>query len=126
MPTLAPDDVWAIGNDDRHAFSRHWDGTGWTVADMPPRANTLLEGAVALGPTDIWAVGSHGRRHPFTSYTLAMHWDGASWSKAPTPNPQSPRTRALLRAVASDGSGLWAVGQHLAYGQWKPLTERCA
>jgi hypothetical protein len=123
---IAPTDVWPIGNDDVYAFSRHWDGSAWAVSDMPRLANTELGGAVGLGPTDVWAVGSYGRRQPYTALTLAMHWDGATWSTVETPNPESPRTRAILRGVAADTAGLWAVGQHLSRGQWRTLIERCA
>jgi hypothetical protein len=127
MVALAPDDVWAIGNDGNHAFSRHWDGSAWTVPLLPERPHTRLNGAVALGTNDIWAVGSFGHERPFSASTLAMHWDGAEWSTVGTPNPPPTfRPRSLLRAVATDGSGLWAVGQHRAQGQWRTLIERCA
>ena len=93
---------------------------------MPHKPNAQLNGAVAVGSNDIWAVGKFGHFHPFTASTLAMHWDGSVWSTVDTPNPPTPRTRSILRGVGSDGSGLWAVGQHLARGQWKNLIERCA
>jgi hypothetical protein len=125
MVALAPDDVWAIGNDSDHAFSRHWDGSAWTVPSMPALPDTRLNGAVALSSNDIWAVGSFGRERPLTASTLAMHWDGAEWSTVETPNPPNFRTRSILRGVASNGSGLWAVGQHRAHGQWRTLIERC-
>ena len=124
---VGSDDVWAIGHDDRHMFARHWDGSGWTVAEMPHRPNGQLHGAVSLASDDIWAVGSFGYTQPYTASTLAVHWDGSTWSVVSTPDPKgNARTRALLRGVASDAAGLWAVGQYRAHGRWNTLIERCA
>jgi hypothetical protein len=88
---VGPDDVWAVGDysagqqsarglppvgNSRLPLVGHFDGSTWTLSDMPPgRADkTHLDDAVAIGTDDVWAGGSTGKS------TFVSHWDGSSWS----------------------------------------------
>src|SRR3954453_13416826 len=65
-----------------------------------------INGLAAVGPDDIWAVGSYtgvGIARP-----LIQHWDGAAWTEVPS--AVVTRT-AWLNTVAATGTGdVWAVG----------------
>ena len=40
-----------------------------------------LAGVAALGPNNVWAVGTT------ITGTLVEHWNGAAWSVVPSPSP---------------------------------------
>jgi hypothetical protein len=100
------DDVWAVGWAWDGIVGRqiflHWDGASWTQVDGPggPTACAGCTGdVVAMGPDDVWAVGS----------TIG-HWDGTAWTLVP--NPEVPGSIGMaLRSVARLGPcDAWAVG----------------
>ena len=107
-----PSDVWAVGRAQYSDFSRRtlierWNGTSWTLFAAPGGASSVLDGVVALGANDAWAVG----RTPGGSgtATLVVHWNGTSWSVVPTPNTQVLNSLHGIAAVSA--SELWAVGE---------------
>jgi hypothetical protein len=120
VEAIAMNDVWAFGEaEGRGAIAMHYDGTAWTLVSTPSPSDGALESAVALSPTDIWAVGYAG------SKTLVEHWNGTAWSVVPSPNGSKPSS--ILSDIADAGSGqLWAVGT--TYDDLtvtaKTLTER--
>lgn len=99
-------DVWAVGDAWDGVTSKqiflHWDGSAWSQVDGPggPTACVGCSGDVlAMGPNDVWAVGS----------TIG-HWDGTQWSLVPNPEI-SGTTGITLRALAKVGAcDAWAVG----------------
>lgn len=62
-----------------------------------------LHDVVAIGPADVWAVGSAG--------TVA-HWDGATWSTAALGGLRVPN---LTGVDASSPTDVWVVGGVVAY-----------
>ena len=105
IAVISPDDVWAVGATDQsgppyESLVEHWDGTSWSIVSAASFPG-LLYSVVALGPSNIWAVGTRN----FPGSALIEHWDGTSWSA------QYLRTTASLRGVtASAANDVWAVG----------------
>lgn len=113
VAAVSPTDVWAVGfyvvNENADAqVIEHWDGTAWSMVTgvTPPAAtSTDLNGVVALGPNDVWAVG--GQVVGGNGETLIEHWDGTSWNVAPD------ATSGTFGDIAGAGpSDLWAVGNY--------------
>lgn len=124
LVALSPTDVWAIGDYDDNVTGRvtlieHWDGSAWSIVPSPNGSSTYfsaneLNGAVAISPTDIWAVG-HWRSEATNQQkqTLTLHWDGSAWTISPSP------TRGMasnLNSIATAGGVAWAVGEMSQYG----------
>jgi hypothetical protein len=113
VAAISANDAWAVGSSqslggDLQTLIEHWDGMSWTVVPSPNVPGTINElyGVVAVGPSDVWAVGYSGRGGAFS--TLVEHWDGSSWSIVPSPNPEGP---SILLAVSASGpNDVWAVG----------------
>jgi hypothetical protein len=110
LAVVSASDIWAVGGTDvTNTLVEHWNGTVWSVVASPnsgaQNAQSFLSGAVALGPRDVWAVGSAST---FSSpQTLTEHWDGTAWTIAPSPSPGS----SSLAAVGGRPAGpLFAVG----------------
>jgi hypothetical protein len=108
-----PDDVWAVGHrvieDGEHItfapLVEHWNGTKWTLITGAVPGQSL-DGVVALGAVDVWAVGTDATRG-----TVA-HWDGTDWTLVPSPTPGDSGFLADVEAESSDH--LWAAGTSLA------------
>jgi len=110
LAVVSASDIWAVGGTDvTNTLVEHWDGTAWSIVPSPsssaPNAQSFLTGAVALGHSDVWAVGSAST---FSSpLTLTEHWDGTAWTIAPSPSPGP----SSLAAVGGRPAGpLFAVG----------------
>ncbi len=107
-----PDDAWAAGyrvfQDGEHVSAaplvEHWNGSGWTlVAGFVP--GETLNGVLALGPDDVWIVGTDGTRG------TVGHWDGTDWVLVPSPSLGDSGSLADVEAESADH--LWAVGTSL-------------
>ncbi len=97
-------DVWAVGSTVQ-TLVEHWNGSTWSVVTSPnvPGTNNALNGVVALGANNVWAVGYSG-----SASTLTEHWNGSAWSIVPSPDDGSD----LLYAVSGTGaSDIWAAGK---------------
>jgi PKD repeat protein len=99
-------DVWAVGEAWDGVTSKqiflHWNGAAWSQVNGPggPTACVGCTGDVlAMGPNDVWAVGS----------TIG-HWDGTQWTL--TPNPEVPGAIGIaVRSLAKVGAcDAWSVG----------------
>src|SRR6266536_3281265 len=109
---------WAVGSwlqyPDAYVYRRlvqHWDGTSWSIVS-PASFPGVLYGVVALGPNDVWAVGTEN----YPGRGLIEHWDGTTWTATYL------RFAALLRGVAAVGPrDIWAVGQR--YGRSNPFGD---
>jgi hypothetical protein len=107
--------VWAVGDQVSAEGSfgtlvEHWDGHAWSVVPSPDpgSAGNQLYGLVALGPSDIWAVGQQlGSAAP--DQPLIEHWDGGQWSVVES--PQLADGTSALYSIAAGDTGLWAVGE---------------
>jgi len=119
----AADDIWAVGCGN---FSEHFDGKTWSFVPTPNVGTgpNCLNGVLALGPKDVWAVGySTATQRPppgqfdVPTKTLIEHWDGTNWTVVPSPNvgPHSQfQSNRLLGVVAVSPTDLWAFGSFFA------------
>jgi hypothetical protein len=97
-------DVWAIGAYDyspARPIALHWDGSAWSEAPQG-RMEGWPGGAVAISPSDAWAVGL-GIEAPFS-----MHWDGSRWSQVQVPDEGSYDVLSSVTAVSS--TNVWGAG----------------
>ncbi|MDA3647339.1 hypothetical protein LZ318_35860 [Saccharopolyspora indica] len=97
---LAPDDVWAVGyhhpgSTDRSPVAVHWDGTRWTLAQLPGEPGQLNE--VVAGEDGLWAVGYA----PDGPYVL--RYDGTSWRQVPAPVPSEGEHLTTFGGAVVDG-----------------------
>jgi hypothetical protein len=119
VTALSASDAWTVGSFLNHRLRsrtliEHWDGSGWSVIPSPSPGATSdnLLGVVALGPSDVWAVGTFVTSG-FGSSSLVEHYDGTSWSVVSSPNGGSFNT--LFGIGSSSATDLWTVG-NLANG----------
>jgi hypothetical protein len=116
-------DAWAVGQQvgEQDGIGRtlamHWDGSAWSTVPTPNppsmagQDRALLRSVVALGPDDVWAVGSVyvDAATPSTS-PLAMHRDAGGWKIVPTAAlGESPGQLSAVARVPGVKT-LWAVG----------------
>jgi hypothetical protein len=112
VTALAPDDVWAVGLSVNGLvggpLAEHCDGSAWSIVDS---AN------LGRPRTEFWGVGAAGasvRRRDLRSGAdehLAERWVGTSFQRDGNAQREwcSP-TSAF--AASSDGTTVWAVGDH--------------
>jgi len=111
MASTSANDIWSVGNlvADGLAFNlfEHWNGTSWTVTEIPQPMNNFqsLSGASADATNDAWAVGSQDT----FGATFAMHWNGTNWNDISTPNVGKGRNQ-LNAVLALAPNDVWAVG----------------
>ncbi len=115
---IATDDVWVVGSRyadgvSRQAISMHWDGSSWSQVPIPtpPSVYTSgLNGIVALGPDEVYAVGYYSNDGGATYRTLVMKWDGSAWSHMPSPNGSNNGYNILNAVTTTPDGEVWAVG----------------
>lgn len=78
----AANNVWVIGLTPgalAHSAAYRYDGSRWHKIPVP--ATTSFQGAVALGPDSVWAVGSSGTVFaPHCDVSASVfHWNGTRW-----------------------------------------------
>jgi len=107
-------DVWAVGygtssSGSRQAIVEHYNGTSWSVTNIPQLSSGDSFGAVAaISPGNVWAIGTTSVNGQ--SAVLVEHFDGTSWSSQPAPS-QSGFTLGFNSLVSPGNNGtLWAVG----------------
>jgi hypothetical protein len=123
---ISSNDVWMVGEQIQDcgvavtAFSEHWDGTQWTIVDVPgPGRNSLFYSFRAVAATssnNVWAVGltqQHGVNVPLTE-----RWDGTQWSVALQTN-----VGALDGITTTSAGNFWAVGYNPDSLSAPPLAE---
>lgn len=97
----SPTDVWMFGSDNNsRVFGHHWDGVTWQTTEFGQ--DVVIRDAVALGPRDVWFVGTTGLATG--EKPIAEHYDGDRWTTFDLPG--DPET---ISAVASDD--IWVAGQ---------------
>ena len=93
------DNAWALGPS---GAILHWDGGQWqTVVTALQDGGAVLHGLAALGPNDVWAVGSV-RGAPY-----AVRWNGAVWRTVALPAAPGGGS---LNAISGTAADLWLVG----------------
>jgi hypothetical protein len=109
----APNDVWAVGysrdlpygNRARHSLTEHYDGRAWTRVPSPDvDSQTVLNGVLALSPTNAWAVG-----YASNQGAVVMRYDGSRWTASTLPQLSS-----LTAIAALSASDIWAAGSDSA------------
>lgn len=122
ISVVSPTDAWAVGvvgiSQDRGAspLVERWDGTSWSLVDLPDISGAELYGVVEVAPDDVWMVGTFNS----TRESLVLHWDGSSVARVATPNPGANRND-LYAVTASGPDDVWAVGS-TSSGVTDPLT----
>ena len=110
---VASNDVWAVGQTKLTGhkspvtpLALHWNGSAWSAVPTPSIGVTRasLAGVAALGPNNVWAVGTT------ITGTLVEHWNGAAWSVVPSPSPAGSSSNALSGIAAIAPNDIWAVG----------------
>ena len=121
VAAVAPNDVWAAGttngSDVGTTLIEHWNGVRWSVVTppaTPSAADPYITGLAALGPNDVWAVGTTSGQAP--RQTLVEHWNGSSWSVVPSANTNDSGHLYQVRALSA--TDIWAVGS-----DGSPLVE---
>jgi hypothetical protein len=111
LTATATNDLWAVGysrdlpygNRARHSVTLHWNGSMWSRVTSPDVGTvTYLRDAVAISPTDVWAVGSGSSS---VTGAIALHWNGSSWTSV-TP----PGLSTLDSVTALSATDVWAGG----------------
>lgn len=123
----ASNDLWAVGysrdlpygNRARHSVTLHWNGSAWSRVTSPDVGTvTFLRDAVAISPSDVWAVGSGSSS---TTGAVTLHWNGSAWSSL-TP----PALATVDSVTALSSTDVWAAGtgsDGLAYlANWRGST----
>ncbi|QDU68372.1 hypothetical protein [Engelhardtia mirabilis] len=128
-----PDDVWAVGwrfefdfpiVSETYVYAEHFDGTTWTVADLPhpepyPGGGYSTLNAVAVvASDDVWAAGSARVVSPdgfVGSQILVLHFDGTSWEVVPAPQTSGGSGPHVndIEVVAPDD--IWFFGEWLGF-----------
>jgi hypothetical protein len=108
MQISAPGDVFTI-----NTLAERWDGTAWSEIPTPKSFQGWFSGIHALGPADVWAVGSE-YEDPIESRPIVEHWDGSTWALVPSPAIELAN---LFDVSGTDSHDLWAVG---TYRDWPP------
>ncbi len=131
LSVISATDAWMVGSafEQREGGSssplvEHFDGSTWSVVDVPNPDGLTLEGVAAVSHNDVWFVGYRDRvvadgvvpnpAHGGTTVAL-FHWDGSSLSEVAAPEVEWPNGSPLpyAHALAADGTGpadVWAVG----------------
>lgn len=89
-----PDDVYVVGGDEDRGEIWHYDGSGWSMTEMPSVG--LLVWVFGFGPDDVYSVGVGGG---------AVHWDGNAWEVLTTDT-----TTDLWGIWGASPTDLWVVG----------------
>ncbi|HEX2195827.1 MAG TPA: hypothetical protein VHJ76_02785 [Actinomycetota bacterium] len=127
VSAAAPDDVWAAGSyilsgGESRPVIVHYDGTEWSVADLPSPAEELeLLDVAAVGPFAV----AVGQNHDFDfgeDTRVVLEWDGSSWAAAEQ-DDELQGNDLLATDVAADGRG-WAVGYHSTRPQTDYIERR--
>jgi hypothetical protein len=99
VAATADGEAWALGP---AGVILHWDGRQWaTAVTTMQNGGVVLRGLAAIGPNDVWAVGSE-QGAPF-----ATHWNGATWQAVALPATYSGGS---LNAISGSATDLWVVG----------------
>lgn len=115
----APDNVWAVGayttgGSQFRTLAMRWDGKEWRTVTTPRLGeyDDELKAVLALGPDDVWAVGSYLNNENEDGRMYILHWDGTEWTRSPLPVNV---THTLLSLAANGPDDIWAVGTQVLH-----------
>jgi hypothetical protein len=118
VDAVSPDNVWAVGQQLSGAGTadqglvEHWDGSHWSVVDLPASPANVMLHAVAVSGGQVFAVGESDS--PAAGQALIMHEAGGHWSTEHLPSlPSNASNWANLWSVAAAGGAVYAVGTYV-------------
>jgi hypothetical protein len=127
------DDVWAVGlayyargeGTVVGPLVQHWDGSRWTSDTAVPAE--LLRDVEALGPADVYAVGTLMADRG--AQPAIIHYDGSTWSVVPSHafnyGGELQAIDAIGATVGAERIPYWAVGHvYTSDSATRPLAER--
>ncbi len=121
-------DAWAVGFSMNvtkltgQVLIEHWDGNNWQVVPGPTNVKPGgLSAITALGPNNIWAVGSTDSASSASSEALILHWDGNNWQTIPAASTTGASNLLSISAVSANN--IWAVGETFTTKESKALIE---
>lgn len=121
VDAVAPDDIWAAGNDANGPFFMHYDGTAWSIVPGPDVLGTIHH-LVAIAGDDAWAVDSPWL---ITEHSKYYHWDGTAWSVVMPPVIPGSVTTSRHGGLAAVGPcDVWATGSLSDGSSVSPFIER--
>lgn len=109
----SPNNVWVVGAY-RGAYPRvfHWNGDAWQSVSLQGALGagglygTSISAVQALGPANVWMVGTSGGALP-----LILHSNGSAWTSVPAPRSGAAGVGGSLTSVSMTQSGVgWASG----------------
>ncbi len=128
VTAITNENVWAVGfsMNTTKATGRplieHWNGSAWQIVPNPVSLKSgSLSAITAVGPNDIWAVGSTSAAAGATSEPLILHWDGTLWQVVPGAN--TTESSNLLSVSVVNSNDVWAVGSSANPKKSKSLIE---
>jgi hypothetical protein len=128
VTALTNDNVWAVGfsmNTTKavgQPLIEHWNGSVWRIVPNPVALKSgNLSAITAVGPNDIWAVGSTSATPETASEPLLLHWDGTLWHVVP--GASTTENSSLLSVSAVSSNDIWAVGSSASSKKSKALIE---
>lgn len=130
LSIITAQNIWAVGittgassSSGYQPLIEHWNGTAWSIVNLPAISGQL-HGVSAVGPNDVWAVGSYNL--PNLTSTLIEHWNGTRWSIVSSPNPINP-INILNSVVTISQNNVWATGDDTnspaPSAEYTPLVE---
>jgi len=123
VAVISPTDIWAAGSFGDSPYPdagvHHWDGSAWTLVDLPPGVGSAeILDITAVAADDVWFVGGRNQG----GQALILRWNGASISIVPNPNPGT--YNRLFGVAAVSANDVWAVGEYASGGVSTPLILR--
>jgi len=101
-----------LANDGVKVLIEQFDGTSWTIANVPIPAgapNSALLGISCTSVNDCTAVGLY-QQDASTNPTLIEHWDGKAWSIVPSPSPTGAFATQLTNVSCATAKSCNAIG----------------
>jgi hypothetical protein len=98
---------------------QRWDGSAWKpAAGLPDTGPINLEDVTAVGPTDVWGVGSNHVG------AVTIHGVASTWSVVQPIRVAGADESDLIGVAARSADDIWAVGRVLVDHINSPLIER--
>lgn len=126
--TIAPNDVWAVGEASVSGASvggqsitmtLHFDGGAWSIVPSPSPtgisggANDFLWAAAATSSSDVWAGGGQYKQAPdgfYGLHILVERWNGSAWQVMNTPVTVGGSGSHVSGIKAFAPNDVWFVG----------------
>ncbi len=127
LSASSPTDMWVVGYDYAGPYSNvrvdHWNGVQWNIVAKKIFTDSMsLIDIKALGPKNIWIVGSQNKGSSYG--TLTIHRGQSGWEIIPSPNPKPLDHASLRNLSAISPKNIWAVGDQGVWPNYSSFIER--